>query len=66
MRIHSPKASSAHDFPSNVEDLVHPTADAPGEEHDRGFQRYGTAKLANVMFMHELNERLANVSAEIP
>ncbi|KAL3485882.1 hypothetical protein BJX62DRAFT_247214 [Aspergillus germanicus] len=33
--------------------------DKPGEEHDRGFQRYGMAKLTNVMFVQELNDRLA-------
>ncbi|KAJ5363612.1 uncharacterized protein N7496_009325 [Penicillium cataractarum] len=49
-------------LPSEIDELVYPTPDKPGEEHDRGFQRYGTAKLANVMFMHELNERLIKVS----
>lgn len=48
------------EMPDDVEALVKPRAD-DGEEHDRGFQRYGTTKLANVMFMHDLGERLEKV-----
>jgi WW domain-containing oxidoreductase len=48
-------------LPEHMEDLVRPKADAKGEEHDRGQQRYGTAKLANVVLMHDLNRRLENV-----
>ncbi|KAK7402891.1 hypothetical protein QQX98_011376 [Neonectria punicea] len=46
------------EFPGDVEALVKPLPDEPGDEHDRGFQRYSTAKLASVMFMHDLNRRL--------
>jgi WW domain-containing oxidoreductase len=49
-------------IPEDIEELGKPTADKPGEEHDRGFQRYGNAKLANVMFMHDLNRRLQQVT----
>lgn len=44
-------------IPEDVEQIVKPLPDEPGQEHDRGFQRYGTAKLANVMLMHDLNTR---------
>lgn len=47
--------------PEDLDTIVKPTLDEPGQEHDRGFQRYGTAKLANVMFMHDLNQRLQAV-----
>jgi NAD(P)-dependent dehydrogenase (short-subunit alcohol dehydrogenase family) len=49
-------------LPSNLEQLVHPTADKPGEEQARGFQRYANSKLANIMFMHALNRKLQNAS----
>lgn len=49
-------------LPEDIEELAKPTADKPGDEHDRGFQRYGNAKLANVMFMHDLNRRLQQVT----
>ncbi|KAL4805149.1 hypothetical protein BDV18DRAFT_161547 [Aspergillus unguis] len=42
----------------NIEELVHPTPDPEGLAHDRGFQRYGTSKLANVIFAEDLNGRL--------
>ncbi|KAH7129467.1 hypothetical protein B0J13DRAFT_138632 [Dactylonectria estremocensis] len=45
-------------FPDGVDMLVKPGADEPGNEHDRGFQRYATTKLANVMFMQDLGARL--------
>ncbi|KAF2650308.1 NAD(P)-binding protein [Lophiostoma macrostomum CBS 122681] len=45
-------------FPSDMDQLVKPLPDGPGEEHDRGYARYGSAKLANVVFMHDLNRRL--------
>lgn len=48
-------------FPDDVEELVNPEADKPAEVHDRGFQRYGTSKLANVIFMQDLNKRLQAV-----
>ncbi|KAM0427869.1 hypothetical protein ACHAPT_007328 [Fusarium lateritium] len=46
------------EIPDDVERIVKPLPDEPGQEHDRGFQRYGTAKLANVVLMHDLNSRL--------
>ncbi|KAK4097277.1 NAD(P)-binding protein [Parathielavia hyrcaniae] len=46
-------------FPVNdMEQLVHPLPDEPGQVHDRGFQRYANAKLANAVFMQDLNARL--------
>lgn len=53
------------EFPEDVEHIVRPPPDAPGQEHDRGFQRYGTAKLANVTFMMDLNRRLKAVSGTV-
>ncbi|KAJ4328871.1 hypothetical protein N0V84_000659 [Fusarium piperis] len=35
------------EIPEDVQQIVKPLPDEPGQEHDRGFQRYGTAKLAN-------------------
>ncbi|KAL2694769.1 hypothetical protein Neosp_001356 [[Neocosmospora] mangrovei] len=34
-------------IPEDVEQIVKPLPDEPGQEHDRGFQRYGIAKFAN-------------------
>lgn len=48
-------------IPENLDELLRPTADEPGEEQPRGFQRYGNAKLATVMFMHMLNRKLLQV-----
>ncbi|KAL6400240.1 hypothetical protein AUP68_15936 [Ilyonectria robusta] len=45
------------ELPSEIDTLVHPSSDDPGDEHDRGFQRYATTKLANVMFMQDLIEK---------
>lgn len=45
-------------IPDDVEQMVRPLPDEPGQEHDRGFQRYGISKLANVLLMHDLNTRL--------
>ncbi|KAJ5919514.1 hypothetical protein N7454_009349 [Penicillium verhagenii] len=42
----------------NLEELIKPGADVPGKEHDMGWRRYANSKLANVMFMHSLNQRL--------
>lgn len=53
-------------FPDDVEELVKPAADKPEEVHDRGFQRYGTSKLANVIFMQDLNKRLQAVRNSSP
>jgi NAD(P)-dependent dehydrogenase (short-subunit alcohol dehydrogenase family) len=49
-------------FPGEMEHLVHPLADGPEGVYDWGFRRYGTAKLANVVFMWDLNGRLMKVS----
>ena len=51
-------------FPEDdtMEELVRPGKDGVGEVHDRGFQRYGTSKLANVVFVEDLNARLLAVS----
>jgi NAD(P)-dependent dehydrogenase (short-subunit alcohol dehydrogenase family) len=50
-------------FPEDdMEELVRPGEDGVGEVHDRGFQRYGTSKLANVVFVEDLNARLLAVS----
>jgi NAD(P)-dependent dehydrogenase (short-subunit alcohol dehydrogenase family) len=48
-------------LPDNLDELVRPTADKPGEELARGFQRYSNAKLASVMFMHLLNKKFLEV-----
>ncbi|KAJ6110901.1 hypothetical protein N7486_003136 [Penicillium sp. IBT 16267x] len=42
----------------NLEELIKPGPDSPGTEHDMGWRRYANSKLANVMFMHTLNQRL--------
>lgn len=49
-------------LPDDLDQLVHPAPDKSGEEAGRGFQRYGTAKLAQIMTMYELNNRLKEVS----
>jgi NAD(P)-dependent dehydrogenase (short-subunit alcohol dehydrogenase family) len=59
----NPLAKLRAGFPNDLEQLVRPLPDKPEEVHDRGFQRYGTAKLANVVFMNDLNQRLQKVSA---
>ncbi|KAM0194785.1 hypothetical protein ACHAPI_006789 [Fusarium lateritium] len=46
--------------PDDVEMLVKPGPDTPGQEYNHGFHRYGISKLANVMFMHDLNTKLQN------
>ena len=58
----NPLSKLRAEFPADIEHLVKPPLDLPGEEHDRGFQRYGTSKLANVTFMMDLNKRLQAVS----
>ncbi|KAF4343488.1 dehydrogenase reductase [Fusarium beomiforme] len=45
-------------IPEDVELLVKPKPDKKGKEHDGGFHRYGNSKLANTMFMHDLNAKL--------
>ncbi|PYI01597.1 NAD(P)-binding protein [Aspergillus sclerotiicarbonarius CBS 121057] len=45
-------------FPDNMDDLLHPAPDPSTLVHDKGFQRYATAKLANVTLAMDLNRRL--------
>ncbi|KAL2134848.1 hypothetical protein VTI74DRAFT_10654 [Chaetomium olivicolor] len=54
----NPLSSLRPEFPESVDELVRPLPDQPTLVHDRGFQRYGTAKLANVTFVNDLNKRL--------
>ncbi|OQD79890.1 hypothetical protein PENANT_c042G07319 [Penicillium antarcticum] len=42
----------------NLGFLVNPGLDKAGTEHDMGWRRYANSKLANVMFMQSLNQRL--------
>lgn len=48
-------------IPDNLQDLVAPLPNKPGEGQSRGFQRYGTAKLVSIMFMYKLNRKLLKV-----
>lgn len=48
-------------IPDNIELLVKPEPDVPGQEVGRGLQRYGNSKLAVVMGTYELNKRLQQV-----
>ncbi|CEN60823.1 hypothetical protein ASPCAL03256 [Aspergillus calidoustus] len=54
----NPLSSLVARIPDNMEELLKPEPDAAGQAHDRGFQRYGTSKLANVIFAEDLNSRL--------
>ncbi|KAJ5664117.1 hypothetical protein N7507_004848 [Penicillium longicatenatum] len=54
----NPFYSLATHVPDDVEELVKPGPDPPSLVYDRGFQRYGFAKLANVTFVNDLNRRL--------
>ncbi|KAF5687540.1 short-chain alcohol dehydrogenases/reductase [Fusarium denticulatum] len=45
-------------IPEDTEILVKPLPDKKGKEYDGGFHRYGNSKLANIMFMHDLNAKL--------
>ncbi|KAK4942068.1 hypothetical protein LTR10_018104 [Elasticomyces elasticus] len=54
----NPLSAFRPEFPADIEHLVRPLPDRTGEVHDRGYQRYGTAKLSNVTFMYDLNNRL--------
>lgn len=58
----NPVSTLVAQFPDNIEELAKPTADPENLIHDRGFQRYSNAKLANVAFTYDLNRRLKNVS----
>lgn len=53
-------------IPDDVEQLVKPGQDTPGQEYNHGFHRYGVSKLANVMFMHDLNVKLQSVGHSLP
>ncbi|KAL3429617.1 hypothetical protein BDV09DRAFT_39585 [Aspergillus tetrazonus] len=57
----NPLSSLRPGIPEDIEELVKPRPDPPHLVHDRGFQRYGTAKLANVIFMEDLNQRLRQI-----
>ncbi|RAH53641.1 short chain dehydrogenase/reductase SDR [Aspergillus piperis CBS 112811] len=54
----NPLCSLRPGFPKNMDDLVRPPPDPANLVHDKGFQRYGTAKLANVTLAMDLNRRL--------
>ncbi|KAJ0418701.1 hypothetical protein BJY00DRAFT_175307 [Aspergillus carlsbadensis] len=54
----NPLSSLVAHIPDNMEELLKPGPDLAGQAHDRGFQRYGTSKLANVIFAEDLNSRL--------
>ncbi|KAL5602410.1 hypothetical protein FOBRF1_009943 [Fusarium oxysporum] len=45
-------------IPEDTELLVKQLPDKKGKEYDGGFHRYGNSKLANIMFMHDLNAKL--------
>lgn len=61
----NPLSSLRAGIPDDIEELIKPTPDPPALVHDRGFQRYGTAKLANVIFTEDLNMRLTKVCSII-
>ncbi|KAL3486464.1 hypothetical protein BJX62DRAFT_228743 [Aspergillus germanicus] len=54
----NPLSSLVARIPDNMEELLTPGPDPAGQVHDRGFQRYGSSKLANVIFAEDLNIRL--------
>ncbi|KAL4999459.1 hypothetical protein BDV10DRAFT_164895 [Aspergillus recurvatus] len=54
----NPLSSLRPGIPEDIEELAKPPPDPAHLVHDRGLQRYGTAKLANVIFMEDLNRRL--------
>ncbi|PYI20184.1 short chain dehydrogenase/reductase SDR [Aspergillus violaceofuscus CBS 115571] len=54
----NPLCSLRPRFPADMEELLRPGPDPPALVHDRGFQRYATAKLANVTLANDLNRRL--------
>lgn len=60
----NPLSSLRAGIPENIEELVKPSPDPLSLVHDRGFQRYGTAKLANVIFAEDLNRRLQKVQGK--
>ncbi|KAJ5223810.1 hypothetical protein N7468_008352 [Penicillium chermesinum] len=54
----NPISSLVAGFPEDFDKLVTPDADPSDLIHDRGFQRYANAKLANITFLYDLNKRL--------
>ena len=64
--IPNPLSAFRPEFPADMEHLVKPPPDRAGEVHDRGYQRYGTAKLSNVTLMHDLNKRFEAVGRFCP
>ncbi|KAJ5992037.1 Short-chain dehydrogenase/reductase SDR [Penicillium sp. IBT 35674x] len=59
---HNPLSRMGASLPTegNLEELIKPGPDSPGAEHDMGWRRYANSKLANVMFIYSLNQRLQN------
>ncbi|KAL4926200.1 uncharacterized protein BDV17DRAFT_270259 [Aspergillus undulatus] len=54
----NPLSSLVPFIPEDFEEFIKPNPDPMDLVHDRGFQRYGMAKLANVLFAEDLNDRL--------
>jgi len=53
---------AAASLPQNLQKLVKPDADTPGQEMGCGISRYFLAKLCNILFLHDLNARLSKDS----
>jgi NAD(P)-dependent dehydrogenase (short-subunit alcohol dehydrogenase family) len=53
-------------LPENLDLLVHPPPDKPGEEVGRGYQPYGFSKLVLIISMYELQRKLKQVSQDSP
>ncbi|KAJ5767384.1 uncharacterized protein N7511_005000 [Penicillium nucicola] len=58
--VRIPLSKLGAELPSddNLELLVKPGPEETGTEHDMGWRRYANSKLANVMLMQSLNQRL--------
>ncbi|KAE8353442.1 hypothetical protein BDV28DRAFT_148101 [Aspergillus coremiiformis] len=54
----NPLSSLVARFPDPIEELVHPSPHPAALDHDKGWERYGTAKLMAATFMNDLNRRL--------
>lgn len=61
----NPLSSLGPCFPDDFEELVKPTPDPAKLVYDRGFQRYATAKLANIAFANDLDKRLQKVRTNL-